>query len=128
MKGSSPLFDNSLGFNESNFPYGDSRIKYESYLLNENHKLGVSKAKFLEIVLGYSKEDGAALHAAVTEAINGEKPVSIRETEFGIKCVFEVQLKGNGNGNMANVTVVIQMDRGNNHWRIITIFPSDKDK
>lgn len=114
-------------FDSSTLPYEDSAEKYDDYLLDKNHIVGGSKAKFLSETLGYNEGDGAKLHAAVSEAINGKKPDEVTSTQYGIKATFHTTIKGNdGKYHSANITVVIQKDKGKITWRIITIVPRKK--
>ena len=77
--------------------------------------------------MGYNKGDGAKLHAAVSEAINGKKPNVVTTTKYGTKATFHTTIKGNdGKYHSANVTVVIQKDNGKITWRLITIAPRKK--
>lgn len=116
-------------FDSSTLPYNESKVKYDGYLLDKSHDIGESKAKFLSETLGYNKGDGAKLHAAVTEAINGKTPDKVIKTQYGTKATFNTKIKGNdGRYHSANVTVVIQKDNGKTTWRIITITPGKKDK
>lgn len=116
-------------FDSSMLPYAESESKYDSYLLDQNHDVGGSKAKFLSETLGYNKGDGPKLHAAVSEAINGKTPDKVTKTQYGIKATFNTKIKGNnGQYHSANVTVVIQKDNGKITWRLITITPGKKDK
>ena len=116
-------------FDSSMFPYNESEPKYDGYLLNKDHAIGGSKAKFLSETLGYNKGDGAKLHDAVSEAINGKVADKITKTEYGTKATFNVRIKGNnGQYHFANVTVVIQKDNGKITWKLITIIPGKKDK
>lgn len=116
-------------FDSSTFSYEESVSKYENYLLDKNHKDGGSKAKFLSETLGYNKGDGAKLHNAISEAIDGKTPNTVTKTKYGTKCTFDTKIKGNdGKYHYANITVVIQKDNGRTTWRLITITPGKKDK
>ena len=116
-------------FDSLMFPYNESELKYDGYLLNKNHAKGCSKAKFLSETLGYNEGDGAKLHAALSEAINGKVADKITKTEYGTKATFNVKVKGNnGRYYFANVTVVIQKDNGKITWKLITIIPGKKYK
>lgn len=145
MKSNSPLFANRGGqgggdsssrpsgttksFKAKLFSYSDSASKYDGYLLNENHPQGGSKAKFLKQTLGYSKGDGKALHAAISDAIDGRIPNNVEKTSHGTKYKFDTKIRGkDGAYHKANVTVVIQNDNGKITWRLITLTPGKKDK
>lgn len=116
-------------FDSSKFDYGDSKVKYETYLLNLDHTIGGPKAKFLKETLGYSQGDSIKLHNAIGEAINGKIPSKVEVSSYGIKYNFNAKLKGNnGKYYSANVTIVVQNDNGKTTWRIITLTPEKKDK
>lgn len=116
-------------FDSSKFDYKESMPKYDGYLLDINHIDGGSKAKFLKDVLGYEIGDGARLHKAIGQAIDGKIPDKVKITEFGTKYNFNVKLFGkDGNEYSANVTIVVQNDNGKTMWRLITLTPGKKDK
>ena len=143
MKSNSPLFANqggggasssnsssgAKGFDSKLFSYEESEPKYDGYLLDANHPIGGSKAKFLKETLGYGKGDGKALHSAISDAIDGKVPNSVEETKYGTKYKFDTTIKGkDGAYHHANVTVVVQNDHGKTTWRLITVTPGKKDK
>ena len=51
-----------------------SKKKTMGYLLNPNHPIGASKAKFMKEILGYSQEDAKLFHKNVVSAIIGKTP------------------------------------------------------
>lgn len=123
------LTKNLKPFDSSKFDYGESKRKYEGYLLDLSHYIGGSKAKFLKDTLGYEKADSYKLHQAIGEAIHGKVPNKVEVTTFGTKYNFNTKLKGNnGKYYSANVTIVVQNDNGKTTWRIITLTPGKKDK
>lgn len=138
MKGKSPLFSksvekssdqsNSEKFDIAAFPISASSNKYDSYLLEENHITGGSKAKFLKEVLGYNKGDGGLLHEAIRQAIKNSKPTRIKESPYGTVREYTIRLAGKNKTAGANVVVVIQKDNGSSIWRTITVYPNKKDK
>jgi hypothetical protein len=116
-------------FNTKEFRYTESKSKYDGYLFDLNHSVGGSKAKFLKDVLGYEKGDGQKLHNAISKAIDGKTPNTIKNTNYGIKYNFDVKIEGkDGKFHSANVTVVVQSDNGQTTWRLITLIPGKKDK
>ena len=122
------LTKNIKPFDSSKFDYKESLPKYDGYLLNLDHSDGGSKAKFLKEVLGYEKGDGELLHSAISDAINNKYPDEIENTKFGTKYTFRIKIKGkNGRYEFANVIVVVQNDKGKTTWRIITLYPGEKD-
>lgn len=82
-------------------PYEDSAQKYDDYLLDKNHIVGGSKAKFLSETLGYNEGDGAKLHAAISEAINGKNQMKSLQLNMELRQRFILQLKA----MMANITL-----------------------
>ena len=106
-----------------------NQAKTEGYLLNENHPVGGSKARFMREVLGYTQSDAVAFHNSVVDAITGEKPFVSESTPYGLKHTFHVKIAGkDGTSISANVVVVIQQDNGNTRYRIITVYPDKKGK
>lgn len=82
-------------------PYEDSAQKYDDYLLDKNHTVGGSKAKFLSETLGYNEGAGAKLHAAISEAINGKNQMKSLQLNMKLRQRFILQLKA----MMANITL-----------------------
>lgn len=114
-------------FDSTLFSYQESIPKYDGYLLNLDHSIGGSKAKFLKEALGYKTGDGFKLHMAIGQAINGKIPSKVETTPFGTKYNFNAKLKGNdGKYHSANVTIVVQNDNEKTTWRIITLTPGKK--
>lgn len=104
-----------------------SKKKYEGYLLNLNHPIGASKAKFIHDVLGYSQSDGKLFHQKIVKAIQDKKPNKTEITPFGIKHIYHTKVEGkNGKSISANVVVVIQKDKGRRTFKIVTIYPDKK--
>ncbi len=106
-----------------------SQKKTEGYLLNPNHPVGGSKAKFWHDVLGYAKSDGKLFHQHVVESIKGKKPNTTEKTEYGTKLTFNTKLMGkDGKSVSANVVVVVQKDNGRKTYKIVTVYPDKKEK
>ncbi len=121
--------EDTKSLNESNFPFEESKNKYDKYLFDLNHIKGQSKAKFLKEVLGYKLGDGKALHKAILDGIANKKPDNIEQTIHGLKCTFNTSIKGlDGNFHQANVVIVVQQDNGKVIWRLITLYPGKKEK
>ena len=119
----------STPFDSKTFNYQDSVHKYDDYLLNKEHDVGGSKAKFLSETLGYNEGDSMKVHNAISEAINGKTPDKVTKTQHGIKCNFHTTIKGNnGKYHHANIIVVIQKDNGKTTWRLITLTPGKKTR
>lgn len=71
-----------------------SKKKTEGYLLNPNHPIGASKAKFMKEILGYSQEDAKLFHKNVVSAIIGKMPTKSEQTKYGIKYTYNTILQG----------------------------------
>ena len=56
-----------------------SKSKLENYLLNINHPVGGSKAKFFINVLGYSHDKPKLFFDNVSDAINGKNQSKIQQ-------------------------------------------------
>ena len=111
---------------------GDVRYnerKTKEYLLNLNHPIGCSKAKFFKDVLGYTEEDSRLFHKNIVKAIIGRKPMETQQTEYGVKHTYGTEIVGkNGNKIQAKVVVVVQKDKGRITYKIITVYPNKKEK
>lgn len=106
-----------------------SSKKFEDYLLNKNHPVGGSKAKFFIETLGYSKNDGRKLFANIKKAVNNQIPTSTEKTKFGYKQNFDVKLEGmNGKVHYANVTIIVQKDNNRTTYKVVSVVPRKKDK
>lgn len=104
-----------------------SRKKTEEYLLNKNHKVGGSKAKFMEEILGYGKKDAKKFHDNIVKELVNKQPTKTINTDYGTKYTYNIKLKGiNGKSVNANVVVIIQKDKGRITHKIVTIYPDKK--
>lgn len=104
-----------------------SKKKTEGYLLNKNHREGGSKAKFMEDVLGYSKNDAKRFHNNIVQKLINKEPAKTVKTDYGTKHTYHIKLKGvNGKSVSANVVVVIQKDKGRITHKIVTVYPDKK--
>ena len=105
-----------------------SKKKTEGYLLNPAHPTGSSKAKFMREVLGYKQSDAKKFHKNVISSIIGKQPSKTEETSYGTKLTFQTKLKGiNGKQVSANIVVVIQKDKGRKTFKIVTVYPGEKE-
>ncbi|MGN1275418.1 MAG: DUF6883 domain-containing protein [Floccifex sp.] len=106
-----------------------SKKKTESYLLNVDHPIGGSKAKFMKDVLGYSKNDSKLFHKNIVASLIGKSPTKSETTPFGIKHTYYTKLIGkSGKSVNANVVVVIQKDKNRITHKIVTVYPDKKGK
>lgn len=105
-----------------------SKKKTETYLLNESHPVGGSKAKFMKEVLGYEKTDSKLFHKNIISAIIGKSPDKSNKTDYGLKHTYNVKLIGkNGKSVNANVVIVIQKDNGRKTYKTVTVYPDKKE-
>ena len=96
--------------------------------MNPAHPTGASKAKFMREVLGYMQSDAKKFHKNVISSIVGKQPSKSEETPYGTKLVFQTKLKGiNGKQLSANIVVVIQKDKGRKTFKIVTVYPGEKE-
>ena len=106
-----------------------SKKKTEGYLLNINHPVGGSKAKFMKDVLGYSQSDSKLFHKNIVASLVGKSPTKSETTPFGIKHTYHTKLIGkSGKSVNANVVVVIQKDNDRVTHKIVTVYPDKKGK
>lgn len=106
-----------------------SKKKTEGYLLNINHPVGGSKAKFMKEVLGYSQDDSKLFHKNIVASLIGKSPTKSETTQFGIKHTYHTKIIGkSGKSVSANVVVIIQKDNGRITHKIITVYPNKKGK
>lgn len=104
-----------------------NRQKFENYLLNENHPVGGSKAKFFREMLGYTVKDAKLFFKNVVSAIKGTVPTSSTTTAYGTKYTYQTVLPAKDGGTVkANVVVVVQKDMGEILYKIVTIYPYKK--
>ena len=105
-----------------------SKKKTMGYLLNPNHPIGASKAKFMKEILGYSQEDAKLFHKNVVSAIIVKTPTKSEQTKYGIKHTYNTILQGkNGKSISAKVVVVIQKDNKRTTYKIVTVYPDKKE-
>ena len=106
-----------------------SKKKTEGYLLNVNHPIGGSKAKFMKDVLGYSKNDSKLFHKNIVASLIGKSPTISETTPFGIKHTYHTKVIGkSGKSVNANIVVVIQKDKNRITHKIVTVYPDKKGK
>ena len=106
-----------------------SKKKTEGYLLNPNHPIGSSKAKFMKEILGYSKEDSKSFHKNVVSAIIGKTPTKSEHTRYGVKHTYNTTLQGkNGKSICVNIVVIIQKDNKRTTYKIVTVYPDKKER
>lgn len=111
--------------NKNDVEYNENKM--ENYLLNMNHPVGKSKAKFLKDVLGYISGDGKILHDSLVKSIINKKPFKTENTTYGIKITFKVKIEGKIKKEvMANVVCIFQKDVGKTKYKIVTVYPDKR--
>ena len=128
-------FGNTHGASQNNIPVKSpndvrySKKKTEGYLLNINHPVGGSKAKFMKDVLGYSQSDSKLFHKNIVASLIGKSPSKSETTPFGIKHTYNTKLIGkSGKSISANVVVIIQKAKNKTTYKIVTVYPDKKGK
>lgn len=116
------------------FPVGKAgdvrynRKKTEDYPLNRDHPQGGPKAKFMEEVLGYTRKDAKKFHKRIASSLVGKQPDKTEVTPYGIKRTYRVRVKGkNKDYGDANLVVVIQKDIGRKTYKLVTVYPDNKE-
>lgn len=103
--------------------------KMQDYLLNLNHPIGKSKAKYFIETLGYSKNDGLLLHKNIVTSIIGKKPIKTVKTPHGLKHEFHTKITGvNGKIVDTKIVTIIQKDNNKIKYKIITVYPNKKEE
>ena len=107
--------------------YSERKIK--DYLLNLNHPIGGTKAKFLQDVLGYNAQDSRLFYNNIVNAIVKRVPNETIKTEYGIKHVYNTKLVGKYSKSISvNIVVIVQKDKGRVTYKIVTVYPDHKEK
>ena len=105
-----------------------SKQKTEGYLLNPTHPVGSAKAKFMREVLGYTQADSHLFHRNVVASLVGKTPSKTDTTPYGTQHTYRTKIVGkNGDAVSANVVVVIQKDNGRTTFKIVTVYPDQKE-
>ena len=97
------------------------RDKVCDYLLNDAHRYGATKARFLR-QFGFTIEAWEVLAAALREHGRTQPVVSSRETRFGTRHEVDGVLTA-PDGRHPNVWTVWQVDRGQFAPRLLTAYP-----
>lgn len=128
-------FGSTHGSTQNNVPVNSlkdvrySKKKTEGYLLNIDHPVGGTKAKFMKDVLGYSQSDSKLFHKNIVASIIGKSPTKSETTPFGIKHTYHTKVIGkSGKSVNANVVVIIQKDKNSITYKIVTVYPDKKGK
>lgn len=88
-----------------------------------------SKAKFFNDTLGYNQETSKKLFDSIAKLIKGVNPTKTTTTPYGIKHNFKVEIEGTkGIKTKTNVVVVLQKDKRRVTYKIVTVYPDEKEK
>ena len=98
--------------------------KLTDYLLNEQHPVGGSKAKWFRS-LGYDSADPAVLEKDLLELVRNSDDYSEKSSPFGTKYVVSGKISA-PNGDEANLTTVWIIESGEDQPRLVTAYPGEK--
>lgn len=98
--------------------------KLSDYLLNEQHPVGGSKARWFRS-LGYNPADAAVLEQDLLAQVQASENYSEKTTAFGTKYVVSGRIS-TPNGVDANVTTVWIVEASDNRPRLVTAYPGAK--
>ncbi len=96
--------------------------KLKDYLLNPNHPVGKSKAKWFKEALGFTQENRKALAKQVV--FDSKKAVQTAVTEYGIKYNQVIKITG-ANGKVIDVTFA-WIKNNDGVVRLVTAIPTPK--
>jgi hypothetical protein len=98
--------------------------KLSDYLLDEQHPVGGSKAKFFRGV-GYDAADPSVLERDLLKIVQHADAVSEKDSPFGTKYVVAGKMTA-PNGTEVNVTTVWIVETPEDRPRLVTAYPGDK--
>jgi Domain of unknown function (DUF6883) len=98
--------------------------KLRDYLLDEQHPVGGSKAKWFRS-LGYDAADPATLERALLNVVQVSDRITMKSSAFGTKYVIAGEITA-PNGTTASVTTVWIVEPTNSRPRLVTAYPGDK--
>lgn len=101
-----------------------TREKLRDYLLDEQHPIGGSKAKWFRS-LGYDFTDPTALEQDLLKQVQTSDDYIEKSSPFGTKYVVSGKISA-PNGEEASVTTVWIIDSTDERPRLVTAFPGDK--
>ena len=100
------------------------KAKIMDYLLNMEHQLGGSKARFFK-EFGFGMDDWEAFKKAIMEVALENDIISEKRSPFGLR--FEVDgVLNTPSGLKPRIRTVWQQDHGANAPRLITAYPLEK--
>jgi hypothetical protein len=98
--------------------------KLHEYLLNEQHPIGGSKARWFRS-LGYDPADPSRLERDLLRQVQTSDDYSEKSSAFGTKYVVDGKIT-TPSGIDANVTTVWIVEPSDNRPRLVTAVPGDK--
>jgi hypothetical protein len=109
-------------------PHADSaRVPLEKlteYLLNEQHPVGGSKAKWFRS-LGYQADHPVTLERDLCELVRTSEVYTENDTPFGTKYVVSGRMKS-PSGKEVNLTTVWIIEPSDRSPRLVTAYPGEK--
>ena len=97
--------------------------KLTGYLLNEQHPVGGSKAKWF-LGMGYTTADPSHLAHDLLELVRASEDYTEKSSPFGVKYIVSASLTL-PTGRQARVTTVWILEPTDNRPRLITAYPGD---
>ena len=98
--------------------------KINDYLLNINHPVGSSKARWF-ISLGYHPHRPGQLARALLEIVHNSSDYVSEHTHFGVKYVVRGQFDSPG-GRLVSVRTVWITERDVSQPRLVTAYPDER--
>ena len=98
--------------------------KLTDYLLNEQHPVGGSKAKWF-LSLGYDPAEPTVLEQDLLKQVQTSENYAEKSSAFGTKYVVSGRISP-PSGDEANVTTVWIIEPPDNRPRLVTAYPGDK--
>jgi hypothetical protein len=98
--------------------------KLTDYLLNEQHPVGGSKAKWFRS-LGYDLANPTVLEQDLLGLVRDSEDYTEKDSPFGTKYVVSGKISA-PNGDEANLTTVWIIEPSENQPRLVTAYPGEK--
>ena len=98
--------------------------KLHDYLLDEEHPVGGSKAKFLR-ELGFDPNVASALERELLKLVQTSDSFSVKASPFGTKYVVSGTITA-PSGQSANLTTVWIVEAADPRPRLVTAYPGER--
>lgn len=112
-------FVSKFGTLPNAFAASTPQEKLQGYLLNDEHISGCHKARVIESVLGFNKDNWNELADYIYNAVQKNGVSDIQTTKFGKRYKVPIRVYGKKGKSMV-LTTVWQIDNGSNIPRFIT--------